>query len=335
MVDASEQGAPQDPPRSIPPNLRLTLRGFAGEETAKRFGRLVLDYVGELSRYLDLSRLDGMTVAFDYDQALLDLDRGYSSEHRLTPSRDRVLGIAMTPGVLRNGEHKSHILINAAYFVALEDPDHEFFSSAFHLLAHECAHVEVTGAYDRAFPGVLLRRAVATIIEAIRLDVTMACWDEYSACRLSDRWGEDPMPGYLQTFVSALKETRDDANAAIRAYRRHGDIDRLLLDVSRQYGNLMKFAAYFAGALAGRGGALAEIEEAAQALDGHWFEEFYHRLISELERLTLDFGTWQSESDFDEIGDLVIDVLADGGVFIAPQADGGALVDVPFSLGTI
>jgi hypothetical protein len=276
-----------------------------------------------------------MTVAFDYDQALLDLDRGYTSEHSLTASNDRVIGVAMTPGVIRDGEHKSHILINAAYFVALEEPDHEFYSSAFHLLAHECAHVEVTGAYDRAFPGVLLRKRVATIVEAIRLDVTMACWDEYSACRLSDRWGEDPMPGYLQTFMSALQETRDDANAAIRAYRYHADIDRLLLDVSRQYGNLMKFASYFAGALAGRGGGLIDIEEASQALDGHWFEVFYHRLVSSFERLTVDFGAWQSEEGFEEIGDLVIDVLADGGVFIAPQADGGARIDVPFSLGTI
>ncbi|WP_222598066.1 hypothetical protein, partial [Neisseria gonorrhoeae] len=125
------------------------------EEHARTFGNLVATYVRALSRYIDMSALDGITIAADYAQALLELDRGYETNHKLTPSEGIALGVAMTPAVIRDGKVKSHILFNAGVLLPLEDDENEFFEQALHTLAHECAHVEVTERFNAAFPGIL------------------------------------------------------------------------------------------------------------------------------------------------------------------------------------
>ncbi|MDO9071628.1 MAG: hypothetical protein Q7U73_00030 [Rubrivivax sp.] len=73
-------------PPTLPENLGLTARGFATEEEARELGTAVLDCIRLLSRHFNLSRLDGVTVAHDYQQALATLDRGYETKHILTPS---------------------------------------------------------------------------------------------------------------------------------------------------------------------------------------------------------------------------------------------------------
>ncbi len=159
MMDATPteiqtEGAAADeiPPPTAPENMPISLRCFDTEEHARAFGDLVAIYVRSLSRYIDLTALDGITIAFDYAQALLDLDRGYDTKHKLTPSEGIVLGAAMTPAVIREGKIKSHMLFNAGILLPLEDEKSEFYEQALHVLAHECAHVEVTSRFDAAFP---------------------------------------------------------------------------------------------------------------------------------------------------------------------------------------
>jgi hypothetical protein len=162
MTDATPteiqtEGAAADelPPPTAPENMSISLRCFDMEEHARAFGDLVATYVRSLSRYIDLTTLDGITIALDYAQALLDLDRGYATSFKLTPSEGIALGVAMTPAVIRDGKIKSHMLFNAGVLLPLEDEKNEFYEQALHTLAHECAHVEVTERFNAAFPGVL------------------------------------------------------------------------------------------------------------------------------------------------------------------------------------
>ncbi len=84
MPEAPAATAPERP-ATAPENISVSLRGFDTEEHARAFGNLVAAYVRAISRYIDLSTLDGITIAGDYAQALLDLDRGYATTHKLTP----------------------------------------------------------------------------------------------------------------------------------------------------------------------------------------------------------------------------------------------------------
>ena len=142
----SDEPQSVDPPRPITaPNFGVNVRGqFPSEEDARKLGTVVGGWVREFSRVFDLSRLDGVTVAEDYAQALAQLDRGRETSETLTASSGSVVGVGMTPAVLRDGLLKSHIVLNANHVWAIQDATLEGFQLAVHLVAHECAHVEVT-----------------------------------------------------------------------------------------------------------------------------------------------------------------------------------------------
>ena len=128
---------PADSAPTCPGGLPFSMRGFETKQRATEFGQLVGAYIHEFSRDFDLSQLDGVTIAYDYVQALLDLDRGYETSHRLTPSDTHVIGIAMTPCVMRGSNLKSHIILDANFLVLLESTDHDDFGLALHMLAHD------------------------------------------------------------------------------------------------------------------------------------------------------------------------------------------------------
>ncbi len=73
-------------PPTAAENLCVTARGFSTEEDAREVGTAVRECVMLFSRHFDLSRLDGVTVAYDYAKALASLDRGYETKQVLTPS---------------------------------------------------------------------------------------------------------------------------------------------------------------------------------------------------------------------------------------------------------
>ena len=118
----------ESPPDTAPNSIAVKFSGFDTEEHGCEFANLVATYVRALSRFIDLSALDGITVAFDYANELLLLDRGYVSKHKLTPSEDIVLGVAMTPAVIRDGKIKSHMLFHAGFLLPLENEHDPLYS---------------------------------------------------------------------------------------------------------------------------------------------------------------------------------------------------------------
>lgn len=145
------------PPPTTPDLMSFSMRAFATAEDANRIANKLASYIRLISRCIDLSRLDGVTVAYDYDAALAELDRGVEGLRTLTRSNDdQLVGVGMAPAVIRDGVVKVHIVLNGPYVEGIEKDDSgkpcEEFSSALYLLAHECAHVQVATDKDRAFP---------------------------------------------------------------------------------------------------------------------------------------------------------------------------------------
>src|ERR1700730_13587511 len=192
---------------------------------------------GSLSRQIDLTALDSITIASDYAQALLDLDRGYETSHKLTPSEGLAYGIAMTPAVVRDGKIKSHMVFNASVLLPLEDPQNDLFKQAVHTLAHECAHVEVTERLNAAFPGMILLSKAPSAHAYYRWQIIKACWDEYAVTWICAPFGEEPTAGYEETFIRALNGTRPKANKFIKAYRLHQNVNQITAEVDGTYGD--------------------------------------------------------------------------------------------------
>ena len=147
----------QLPPETAPADISVTTFDFASTDEASQVAHAIAATVRAISRVIDLERLDGITVAFDYASALASIDRGYPNAKVLTPTETReIIGVAMSVNVLREKVAKAHLVFNANTVLPLLDAASPFFAQAVSLIAHECGHVEDMTVRDINFPGVLL-----------------------------------------------------------------------------------------------------------------------------------------------------------------------------------
>jgi hypothetical protein len=318
----------------IPANFPVSVNGLPDAERGEAFAKLLGNWLIALGGRFDLQSLDGATAVVDYGAALTALDRGFQASRPLEPTRDKATGIAMAVPVLRNGLVKSHLVLDLNYLIWLEDEMAEGFVDAVHVLAHECAHVEITAAYDRCFPGVLLRQREG---EAERFggSIAMSCWDEFAATWRCAGIGRDPTTYYETTFLEVLGSARSAANEKIKAYRVHADVSQVVSETFAIYGNLLKFASYVAGNMKGRSLTLDDLPATKAALTGHWFRPFFDRLQEECSALSDSFGQWSDRSQFLPLVRLVDDLVAAGGVVMVPQSDGRLYAHIPFSAETM
>jgi hypothetical protein len=72
---------PQDepPPPSAPETFGVCVRDWNGEATAQQLAECAGGFTRELSRYIDLSNLDGLTLGGDYPKALAECRRAVKS----------------------------------------------------------------------------------------------------------------------------------------------------------------------------------------------------------------------------------------------------------------
>jgi hypothetical protein len=320
-MDATvEEDKVSERPSTRPQNIPMSFQGFeqdVAEASASTIGWLL----HELGKTIDISTLDGMTIAFDYDDALATLERGYETIRTLTKTTEFGTGVAMTPAVLRDGLVKSHIVVNAAVVLMLKDEDRENVNLAIHTIAHECAHVEITASFDKCFPGETLQKFHSTVMESWRWDVIKACWEEYAACKIASDIGHDPLPGYEETFVLAHSQTDERVKQLVRCFE-GGGADPLVGPIFGAYGTMMKFACYMMGAMGAAGRTLADCEAARTALNGHWFAPYFERLNEACEQLYDNFGSWVDKSGFEEIGNIVEEIVTERVMKIWHHADG-------------
>lgn len=194
------------PPQTAPEIIPVHIYCFYDLDRSERFANTLAEDIRALSRMIDLSRLAGVSIATDFDVALLELDRGFEATHPLTRTKNEVAeGAAMAVLVKRDKVNKWHLMLNAPYFTALEEKiESTALEVAVHTLAHECAHVQISAHFDEKFPG---RYGLPwkTDEEAILLKPMLSIWDEYAANCLAapfctefcQRCSEDTLVGYL------------------------------------------------------------------------------------------------------------------------------------------
>lgn len=311
----------------------MSLRNFAKEEDARKLGHHLGAMIHEIGKYIDVSTLEMVVVAFDYDAALAELDRGTETSKPLSASKDWALGVAMTPALIRDGSVKSVILINANVASwLLDENDEQAYGDAIHAVAHECAHVELNAIYDRQFPGRTLQLTYPSWYEALRGETMAACWEEYAATRISAGFGTDPTAGYEEVFVGVLGKAWPNVREAILKYRNDSDLDALVSSAQNNLGNLMKYAAYMLGNHDGFGRSPEEHSaEVIAGLDDHWFRPFFDELHLALREIWTEYGKWETLKPFEKIADIWLRLMADRGLQLSPMEDGGMYVDVPFT----
>lgn len=174
---------------TLPEDLEIHLPDVP-PEFIPQFDRAFRQTISQLSRAMDLSQVDGVTVGLDYQVALESIDRGIPDLPPLASTATAELtGIAMAADVVRDGVIRTHLVFEAEPILALlfegdgfapEDLIH-----ARSVVAHECAHVQIAAEKRRAIPVCGIDRPVSCEEQAILLGIAEPWWDEYAVCRLS------------------------------------------------------------------------------------------------------------------------------------------------------
>jgi len=339
MMSIVDEVAPENEetplPTTIPQNLCVSLRGFSDEVSARQFGELLGSIVSHISRQIDLEKLDGITAAFDYDEALSSLDRGFNAIRPLAKSQsDKILGVAMTPVVVRDGVVKAHMVFHAPFILGLKEDDSENCQLALSLVAHECGHVADLKDRDQAFPGTitgLVLRGMDFFIE----DMAAPIWEEYAACRHSAIFAKASTAFYEDSFISTLEIARDRANAAIRECRLHGNVDQVLREACPPLSTPLRMAGYLLGDLDGLELGLEHVPRAKALFGDGFYSEFLQEIWTILKALWSNRGTWSSRAEFDPLKRIVHEMLAAAGLHLESQPNGQFYVHIPYTPETM
>lgn len=330
-----EGGEPVSAPSTVPSPLPMSLSGFESEEAARAFAGKLQSYLHLIGQHLDLERLDAVSVAYNYPEALANVDRGIEGTATLTAtSATYGVGVAMSPSVMRNGVVKAHMVYNAAVLRGIEadEVDRELL----HLIAHECGHVHDLKARDQAFPNVIMQTRYLNLRRNVLGSTATACWDEYAASYFSAPFSADETTNNLaEIFVGAAREARANANDSIKRYRLHGKIPLVVSEVGAEYGNTLKFAAYLLGQLHGLGMTLADHKAVSDFITDHWSAKFINRLDIALTTLMDSYGEWSDITEFSTLEAVAEDLLRNGGISITEVSDEEVYVQIPFTPDTM
>ncbi|MBL4758950.1 MAG: hypothetical protein JKY32_15365 [Rhizobiales bacterium] len=339
MIDKTKNNAGKLPTDvTLRADLSMSAHNFADEEFAKSLLYKTASTLAVISRDIDLTKLDGLTISHDYDKSLVELDRGYQTNHVLTATKDVAIGVAMTPCVMRNGKVLSHMVFNAPYIFGIleeEGQETEAFNTSLHLLVHESAHVEVTASFDDVFPGWLLQHKHSDVVDNLRWQFILASWEEYMVCRICGNIGYDPLDGYAETFISVLASTKANCIEAIKSYRIHSNVDEVICSVYGHLCNLLKYASYFLGALHGIGREMNEFPELQSALSNSVYNDDFDDLSMALEDLMERYADWPDMKKFEDLGDVVEAMAEREGIFAQRLDDDQLYIDIPYKQETM
>lgn len=337
-MDDAEDDLDELPPSTMPTPLSVCVKGFNDPAVGERLAHAVAGAIGVVGSYIDIGSLDGVTIACEYDQALAELDRGLEGLRPLSRSDTQEMqGVAMSPAVMRDGEVKTHLVLDAAYMVSLisDEATDEDRAVTYGVIAHECAHVEVTAEKERFVPEARFGTPIEGFEHAVMFQLAEVAWDEYAACRLSAMFNRSQNYMHAETVIASVRDVRERSNATIRAFRLHGDVDRLVAEAGPILCQPMKAAAYLLGGMDAVGAEWSDFPEVEAALEAEDYLELVNQLWAELRRLWDARGEWEPTlAVFGGLEDIATEVFYQGGLIFTSRADGSCHINVPFRPGT-
>jgi len=312
---------------TVPDDLPLLVSGkFASEEAARDLANNVMAVAKIVGSVFDLAALDGITVADDYDGALKGIQRGYLGMNAPTPTRDEFgTGQAMAVPVLRNGKHKSHVVVNSLLVRPLVNPEDPYYQFAVHTLSHELAHVYDHKLRIEALPAIYGSQ-ITDLREATLMRLAMAAWDEYAASRLSAPWGTSTYCSeFEQSLIPMLDTMLIRAEAAKKEFTIHRDTEQTMSALRDIFGSFLIRSAYLLGHIDGIESSM-EAEAATLATkieETTWLKDVWNRYVGILRVMFEKIDEWEGIEVYDPLKELFEALLRGGGLQLVKLPEGG------------
>jgi len=327
------------PPSTVPKQVKLSLLNFPDDqEFIQVFIKDMTDAIIDCGRFLDLERLDGVTVGYDFGAALESVDLGYESTvaTQYTNNGD-VVAVAKAMNVLRDGKVMSHVVYNGNIIAPLVDSSHEYHLDALHIISHEFGHVAELKWRDEAMPGLMLKRPEGDWVESMLLQTALTAWEEYAACRMTGMVGDSDAlkQRYSQEFDKSAGHSLQRAQQQVKEFRVHGDVDRLLVEAGEPIAMPFKMAGYIMGHL----DAIEDstpIEELCPLYAKTHLTAIIPKLFAVLRTIWDERDMGKGVAIFAPLSALLEEAYLAAGIELIPQSDGqGYYVNVPFSAATM
>lgn len=326
------------PPSTVPTTTTLNLRALGtDQEWNDRFAGNLRYLIIECGRFMDLHLLEGVTIGFDYDEALNSVDLGYeSSVAKGYTNEDGLVGVGKLLRVRREDGIKAHIVIDAGVLHLLAEPEHPLFLSTANILAHELAHVTVMSWFIEHSPGILLERPEGDWATYVMRDTAHTIWEEYAACRLSAIISDDQVTeSYAKNVEISMPGAVQRARDSIKTYRMHGDRGRLLVETLTAIAKPIKMLAYLLGHLDGLDRE-TDLKTLAPACDGDELCAAVPIVHAALRHAWETRRDWQGMNGVDGIVNALQYVMSLAGIQLRLSEEGdGSMIHAPFTAATM
>lgn len=247
FTDEEWQAFLDENPPTLPP-FAYTFRGVDDEEVRNALVAEMSPLASMMSRLVPLDGLDGITIAVDYHAALAELDRGVETATTIEPTVESFgTGVAMSCGVIRDGQSKTHVTFEANIIAALLNEDPDLKALAMHTFMHELGHVAEHTIDHRQF-GVAMVTPSEDRYEFELYRLSHSCWSEYYASRVSAPWGTGAIDGLRELLQGTLEQLNERVTAARNQVGPWSTSnDAAAMEIIDQVSKLMKFAGYVIG----------------------------------------------------------------------------------------
>lgn len=277
----------------------VSFRDCADQATATRIAEVVRIIVDQFSMHMPVRRIESITFASNYEQALADIDRGFHVSNPLTStSVEYGVGVAMAPLVLRDNGIRCCIVMRSWIGQALlSNEDEADWRSAVHILGTMVARAAYIDMVDNALPGVLLK-PLDDPWAAFFLTHIESVSSNYFSARSVAGINPELSGGYQELFRNALNSAFETIPLARLDYKSHLGLDAFLSVAMSRLSDVLAYGATVIGHCDGLGESLTDDEETRLLLARRGLRGWCDVYQRDLETVYCRRGRWESLTDF-------------------------------------
>jgi hypothetical protein len=322
---------PPDPPKDNP--FAVHRAAFSDSAGGLDYGRLIdalVAVVHKIDPGLDLSTLKTVRTSYDYRGLLAEISKEMG---RTINATDRSDGVGMA--MLVHGKDGDVLALHQGLLDDVLHDDRQRMRQSVHLIHHELGHAHDSAMKRRSFGAAWLSQLGPSGLSYHLFPLADAVWCEYFANRRSyPTWpGGEHMHGPM--FAKQISEVPAAVKKAIREFRLHRQVPRLLDEALPYIKFLFMLAGYVMGTVHAAGGSLADLDAgAAAALRGSFFEPAWTALDAELEQMHATHGEWAGLQAYAPLEITASDVMVRLGLVLSLR-NGRPYLDVPFTPDTL
>jgi hypothetical protein len=319
-----------DPPQLLlRPDVQITVDGLE-EQLATELGTNIAAVVRAIAGQHDLRKLERFIVAYDYRAALASLDRG-DSGYRPAVATDNVhgQGAGMAPIVVRDGEARSVVIVDASLVVGLLSDEKDEVSRSLQAIVHELGHVNDLAWLEGVNPD--WRKPIADDLDGPLILAADRARTEYAASRFSAYLRPATGHDFVTILANVIEAAPGRIEKAIRHYRLGGDLGDLWELVRQEVEFFFQAAGYALGHLDGLLEADAESDRMTVDIQGLYEREWGKLLpdIQEALRGTYEAPTpWTAWDAYRPLMRVVVAAMEAVSIYPTRSRGGGLYVGV-------